>query len=235
MNYDPDKGPLFVGLSVETRGGHRQRAHRSERGQVSSGLPIERTHRNTVNASSRVINPWIVAVAVIVPTFMEVLDTTVANVALRYIAGGLSAAEIRQRVGDHHLSRRQCHRSADHRLAGLPFRTTALFSLFHRSFYGVVSALRTGYQPRRTDFFSCLARAGRRRPPAMQSGNLARYFSAGKARLSPNGIRARRAARTGRRANARRLPHRPIFLAMDFLYQRARRHCRVLLLRGGRP
>src|SRR5437762_1861013 len=36
--------------------------------------------------------PWIVAIAVLVPTFMEVLDTTIANVALRYIAGGLSAA-----------------------------------------------------------------------------------------------------------------------------------------------
>ena len=41
----------------------------------------------------RAINPWLVAVAVIVPTFMEVLDTTIANVALRYIAGGLSASE----------------------------------------------------------------------------------------------------------------------------------------------
>ena len=40
------------------------------------------------------INPWIVAVAVVVPTFMEVLDTTIANVALRYIAGGLRAANI---------------------------------------------------------------------------------------------------------------------------------------------
>ena len=40
----------------------------------------------------RAINPWFVAVAVIVPTFMEVLDTTIANVALRYIAGGLSTA-----------------------------------------------------------------------------------------------------------------------------------------------
>jgi DHA2 family multidrug resistance protein len=39
----------------------------------------------------RVINPWIVAAAVVIPTFMEVLDTTIANVALRYIAGGLSA------------------------------------------------------------------------------------------------------------------------------------------------
>jgi len=37
------------------------------------------------------VSPWLVAVAVVVPTFMEVLDTTIANVALRYIAGGLSA------------------------------------------------------------------------------------------------------------------------------------------------
>ncbi|SIN74011.1 MFS transporter, DHA2 family, multidrug resistance protein [Singulisphaera sp. GP187] len=40
----------------------------------------------------RSFNPWIVAAAVVVPTFMEVLDTTIANVALRYIAGGLSAS-----------------------------------------------------------------------------------------------------------------------------------------------
>ena len=39
------------------------------------------------------INPWLIAFAVVVPTFMEVLDTTVANVALRYISGGLSAAQ----------------------------------------------------------------------------------------------------------------------------------------------
>src|SRR5262249_44804648 len=37
--------------------------------------------------------PWLVAIAVVIPTFMEVLDTTIANVALRYIAGGLSAPE----------------------------------------------------------------------------------------------------------------------------------------------
>ena len=45
----------------------------------------------TATAKPRVLNPWIVALAVVVPTFMEVLDTTIANVALRYIAGGLSA------------------------------------------------------------------------------------------------------------------------------------------------
>jgi DHA2 family multidrug resistance protein len=38
-------------------------------------------------------NYWVVAAVVVVPTFMEILDTTIANVALRYIAGGLSAAQ----------------------------------------------------------------------------------------------------------------------------------------------
>jgi DHA2 family multidrug resistance protein len=36
-------------------------------------------------------SPWLLAATVVVPTFMEVLDTTIAVVALRYIAGGLSA------------------------------------------------------------------------------------------------------------------------------------------------
>ena len=44
-------------------------------------------------ASPRVArNPWLVAAIVVVPAFMEVLDTTIVLVALRYIAGGLSAA-----------------------------------------------------------------------------------------------------------------------------------------------
>jgi len=42
----------------------------------------------------RSVSPWLIAAAVVIPTFMEVLDTTIANVALRYIAGGLSAAEV---------------------------------------------------------------------------------------------------------------------------------------------
>ena len=36
-------------------------------------------------------SPWLVAAIVVVPTFMEVLDTTIELVSLRYIAGGLSA------------------------------------------------------------------------------------------------------------------------------------------------
>jgi len=39
------------------------------------------------------INPWIIALTVTLATFMEVLDTSIANVALPHIAGGLSAGQ----------------------------------------------------------------------------------------------------------------------------------------------
>ena len=39
------------------------------------------------------VNPWLIAVVVALAAFMEVLDTTVANVALNYIAGGLGVSE----------------------------------------------------------------------------------------------------------------------------------------------
>jgi MFS transporter, DHA2 family, multidrug resistance protein len=38
------------------------------------------------------VNPWAVAMVVSLATFMEVLDTTIANVALRYISGGLAVS-----------------------------------------------------------------------------------------------------------------------------------------------
>ena len=48
---------------------------------VSSATPLN-------SRSGAATNPWVVAAVVVVPTFMEVLDTTIAVVALRYIAGG---------------------------------------------------------------------------------------------------------------------------------------------------
>ncbi len=43
-------------------------------------------------AAPPAVNPWIVAIAVMFGTFMEVLDTTVVNVSLPHIAGSLSAS-----------------------------------------------------------------------------------------------------------------------------------------------
>src|ERR1700722_1003396 len=39
------------------------------------------------------VNPWVIALLVALASFMEVLDTTIANVALPYIAGGMGVSE----------------------------------------------------------------------------------------------------------------------------------------------
>jgi DHA2 family multidrug resistance protein len=47
---------------------------------------------NPASSAGHGVNPWLIAVVVSVATFMEVLDTTIANVALPYIAGGLAVS-----------------------------------------------------------------------------------------------------------------------------------------------
>ena len=42
-----------------------------------------------MTAERPVVNPWLIAVTVTLATFMELLDTSIANVALPYIGGGL--------------------------------------------------------------------------------------------------------------------------------------------------
>jgi DHA2 family multidrug resistance protein len=44
----------------------------------------------TMKAAAGGASPWLVAIVVSIAVFMEVLDTTIANVALPYIAGGLA-------------------------------------------------------------------------------------------------------------------------------------------------
>ncbi len=47
---------------------------------------------NTSRSAAGDRNPWLVAVVVSIATFMVVLDTAIANVSLRYIAGSLAAS-----------------------------------------------------------------------------------------------------------------------------------------------
>ncbi|UGY00208.1 DHA2 family efflux MFS transporter permease subunit [Bradyrhizobium quebecense] len=46
-----------------------------------------------IPAPSVAVNPWLIAIVVALASFMEVLDTTIANVALPYIAGGMGVSE----------------------------------------------------------------------------------------------------------------------------------------------
>jgi DHA2 family multidrug resistance protein len=45
------------------------------------------------SARTAAVNPWVIAMLVALASFMEVLDTTIANVALPYIAGGMGVSE----------------------------------------------------------------------------------------------------------------------------------------------
>ncbi len=48
--------------------------------------------RSQSGCNAAVVNPWIIAVTVTLATFMELLDTAIANVALPHTAGGLAVS-----------------------------------------------------------------------------------------------------------------------------------------------
>ncbi|HWZ97414.1 MAG TPA: DHA2 family efflux MFS transporter permease subunit [Candidatus Dormibacteraeota bacterium] len=60
---------------------------------TTSTLPIPSVPATQAAISERpAINPWIIAITVTLATFMELLDTAIANVALPHIAGGLAVS-----------------------------------------------------------------------------------------------------------------------------------------------
>jgi DHA2 family multidrug resistance protein len=58
-----------------------------------SAANASRVGASTPPARGGTTNPWLIAILVALASFMEVLDSTIANVALRYIAGGLGVSE----------------------------------------------------------------------------------------------------------------------------------------------
>ena len=127
-------------------------------------------------------SPWLVAVAVVIPTFMEVLDTTIANVALRYIAGGLSApANDSEWVITSYLAANAIVLPISGWLA-MRLGPAELFPAVDRRLHARVGPVRHGDEPGRADRRPRAARAGRRRIAAVQPGRPARRVSAGEAR-----------------------------------------------------
>ena len=64
-----------------------------EPGMPSEPPPAATAHAPEAPGAERIFNPWIIALVVTMGTFMEVLDTSIANVALPHIAGALSASQ----------------------------------------------------------------------------------------------------------------------------------------------
>jgi MFS transporter, DHA2 family, multidrug resistance protein len=68
----------------------------ADNGQSSSDSPRERPVAGRADSPAEpwkpAFNPWLIAVVVAIAAFMEVLDTSIANVALPYMAGSLGAS-----------------------------------------------------------------------------------------------------------------------------------------------
>ncbi len=58
---------------------------------AASASHVRGPSRSLDRGEGAAVNPWLVAVVVSIATFMEVLDTSIANVAVRHIAGGTAS------------------------------------------------------------------------------------------------------------------------------------------------
>ncbi len=166
------------------------------------------------------VNPWVVAGVVLVPTFMEVLDTTIANVALRYIAGGLSAAQIDSEwVITTYLAANAIVLPITGWLSGPP-RPPQLLPAVDRRFYPRLGNVRLRHQPVADDPVPGDPGAVRRRASAGQPGNPLGRIPARETRYGHDPLRAGCHDRAHRRADAGRLALRQLQLAVDLPHQR---------------
>ena len=182
-------------------------------------------------------NHWAVALTVTIATFMEVLDTSIANVALPHIAGSLSAsvdestwvltsylvanavvlplsAWISDRVG----------RKRFYMTCVLLFTVSSFFCGLSQSLPMLI-------------FFRVLQGIGGGGLAPSEQAILADTFPPVDARGGLRHVRNGRGARARHRPHARRLHYRPLFVALDLLHQYPGRNSLVVpdLHHGGGP
>ena len=161
------------------------------------------------------VNPWIIAITVTLATFMEVLDTSIANVALPHIAGSLSAGQDESTwvLTSYLVSN----------AIVLPLSGWLSSIMGRKNFYMSCVALFTissflcGLAPEPGSAHHLPRAAGRRRrrAAAQRAGHPGRYVSACEARHGFRRLRHRRGHRSRHRSHARRLDHRQLHLALD--------------------
>ena len=155
---------------------------------------------------------------------MVVLDTAIANVSLRYIAGSLGASiDESTWVVTTYLIANAIVLPVSGWLSNVIGRKR-FYMLCVATVHGELAAVRARAEPQRADRLSRPARAWRRRHADQRASHPGRHVSAAKARPGVRALRHRRHRRADGRADARRLDHRQLFLALDFFHQRADRH-----------
>ena len=189
--------------------GHERRAHRQgalmarcRTAEMQSPRIRTRAGRRRARSPAAAI-PGPSSAVISIATFMVVLDTSIANVALAHIAGSLSASYDEATWVRHQLPGRQCRDHPDQRLAGRCGRAQALLHVLG----GAVHACRrccADLAPTSAVSDRCAHPAGhwRRRPGAGRAIHDGRHFSARQARRRLRGLwhgGDRRARSWGRR------------------------------------
>ena len=188
------RGPrqLAICLGAESVATAEQAGKRTENGSPAGDRAVTSV-AIPVATSRPAINPWLVASVVVVPTFMEVLDTTIANVALRYIAGGLSAAVIDSEwvITSYLAANATILPISGWLSARLGRRNYFMLSIAVFTISSGLCGIRD--QPQSVDPLPCPAGAGGRRFAAQQPGRPARCLSAGEAGSGDDHVRRGRA------------------------------------------
>ena len=166
-------------------------------------------------------NPWLIAVVVAMAAFMEVLDTSIANVALPYMAGNLGASNDQSTwVLTSYLVSNAIVLPISGWLAGAIGRKR-FFTICLFMFTDELVALRHRAEPGLPAFLPRAARRGRRRPATHGAGHSGGHVSAATARLGLRALRHHGRHGADDWSHPGRLDHVQLFLAMDFFHQSA--------------
>jgi hypothetical protein len=164
------------------------------------------------------VNPWLIGVVVSLAAFMEVLDTSIANVALPHIAGNLGASNDESTwVLTSYLVSNAIVLPISGFLVGLLGRKR--FFLICIAFFTVSSFL-CGLAPS----LGLLLLFRVLRTATRDASNSRGYLPARETWLGVRSIWRDGHLRPCNRSDVRRMAHGQLFLALDFLHQRTRRN-----------
>ena len=180
-------------------------------------------------------NPWLIAMTVALAAFMEVLDTSIANVALPHISGDLGASPDQ---GTWVLTSYLVANAIVLPLGGWASNTIGRKNFFMLciTIFTLASFL-CGIAPSLPILLLCrvLQGAGGGGLQPMAQAIMADSFGRKETRAGVRSLRIGRSPRPLDRPLARWLDHRQLLLALDFLHQHSRRHpCTLSNLAHGR-
>ena len=169
-------------------------------------------------------------------TFMEVLDTSIAAVALPYIAGSLSATNDEATWVLTSYLVANAIILAGQFMVFAALRAKKISDHLHHHLHDFVVRVRRGDKPGLDSDCARGAGRGRRSAAAAVAVDPAGNFSSTKARAGHGRVRPGCGGRAGAGADAGRMAHRYLLVALGVLHQHSRRHLRRihdLALRGG--